>query len=221
MSFEPVIQRAVTRHGSYEIIKAAWPEPLSDQALGDLPDSFFLAQMTKRIFQAGFVWAVIESKWKGFEAAFGGFDPLRFSVLPEESLRPMVNDKRIIRNWQKIQTVKPNSDMIIAQSEKYGSFGKFLAQWPVNDIVSLWAFLKKNGARLGGNTGPMFLRFSGKDTFILSNDVVQALIQEGVVTKQPTSVADLKKVQDQFNQWQAETGLHLCQLSKTLAMSVG
>ena len=45
------------------------------------------------------------------------------------------------------------------------SFSKLIAEWPSEDITGLWAFLKKNGSRLGGNTGPYALRTLGKDTF--------------------------------------------------------
>ncbi|HAG41377.1 MAG TPA: 3-methyladenine DNA glycosylase, partial [Pseudoalteromonas sp.] len=40
-----------------------------------------------------------------------------------------------------------------------------VANWPGDDTIGLWAYLKKHGARLGGNTGPYALRALGKDTF--------------------------------------------------------
>ena len=44
----------------------------------------------------------------------------------------------------------------------------------------------------------------GKDTFMLSNDVVAALIREGVVDKTPTSKKALAQVQGAFNEWAAD-----------------
>jgi len=86
-------------------------------------------------------------------------------------------------------------------------------------MVGLWAVLKKRGARLGGNTGPYFLRFIGKDSFLLSADVVAALIRAKVVDKNPTGKADLAKVQAAFNKWHEETGRSYTQLSRILAYS--
>jgi hypothetical protein len=42
-------------------------------------------------------------------------------------------------------------------------------------------------AAWAGRQGQYFLRFEGWDAFILSGDVVKALIREGVVAKEPTS----------------------------------
>jgi 3-methyladenine DNA glycosylase Tag len=61
----------------------------------------------------------------------------------------------------------------------------------------------------------------GKDSFILSRDVVAALIREGVVDRPPSSKRDLAAVQDAFNRWMDESGRGLTQISRTLAMSVG
>jgi 3-methyladenine DNA glycosylase Tag len=66
----------------------------------------------------------------------------------------------------------------------------------------------------------MTMRFMGKDSFVLSGDVVKALIREGVVTKEPTSAKDLKAVQAAFNAWAAESGRPLTQISQVLAFGV-
>ena len=102
----------------------------------------------------------------------------------------------------------------------HGSVGQWLANWPEHDVVGLWTALKKEGAQLGGNSGPSFLRMVGKDTFILTDDVVVALKAQGIVDKKPTSQRDLNKVQRAFNQWQSESGRPLCQLSRMLSMTV-
>jgi hypothetical protein len=70
-------------------------------------------------------------------------------------------------------------------------------------------------------TGPFFLREVGKDTFLLTTDVVRALRREKVVTGDPTSKRSLAAVQRAFNAWHEESGRPLCQLSRILAFSVG
>ena len=100
--------------------------------------------------------------------------------------------------------------------------GQFLADWPSDDTIGLWAYLKKHGCRLGGNSGQYFLRFVGKDTFVLSRDVATALMAEGIVDRtQITAKRDLIKVQDAFNTLQAQSGRPLCEISMILALSLG
>jgi hypothetical protein len=80
--------------------------------------------------------------------------------------------------------------------------------------------LAKKGARLGGGTGQFFLRFIGKDSFVLSGDVVACLRDTGLdVAEHPTSKKDLRKIQDQFNAWAEETGLPMTHFSRICAMS--
>ena len=87
-------------------------------------------------------------------------------------------------------------------------------------MIGLWAELARSGARLGGMTGPIVLREVGKDTFLLSPDVVTALRRAKVVAEAPTSKKDLALVQDAFVAWKRETGRPFCQLSRILAASV-
>ena len=61
---------------------------------------------------------------------------------------------------------------------------------------------------------------AGKDTFVLSDDVVAASVAQDIVTKRPTSQRDLALVQEAFNAWQAQSGRPLCQLSMLLALTV-
>ena len=93
--------------------------------------------------------------------------------------------------------------------------------WPSKDITGLWQYLKKNGARLGGNTGPYALRVLGKDTFILSRDVeayfrAQDLISGGIQTK-----ASLSAINNTFAEWQKQSDYSLAQLSRLVSFSTG
>ena len=81
---------------------------------------------------------------------------------------------------------------------------------------------KKKGSRLGGNTGQYFLQHVGVDSFALTSDVVLALKQAGLeIADNPSSQRDLKLIQQTFNEWSAESGFGLLQLSHILAYSVG
>ena len=80
--------------------------------------------------------------------------------------------------------------------------------------------LHKRGSRLGAMTGQYFLRFMGKDCFILSRDVTAALVRAGVVDKYPTSKKARLATQSAFNKWMDESGLGLTAISRTLAHSL-
>lgn len=220
-SFQKLYDIACERKGGEEALESLLSSPRSAEELTDLPDSFFLAEMTRRIFQAGFVWKVINNKWEGFQAAFHDFDPLRNAAMSPEEIDQLKQDKRIVRNGQKILTVRENALMIMEASNEYGGFGGFLAQWPQDDLIGLFDYLKKNGSRLGGNTGPLFLRFVGKDAFLLTSDVIRVLKNNDIIDKKPTSKKALKKVQEAFNHWHQESGRPFCQISRIMACTVG
>lgn len=221
MKFAEILDRASVGHGGLAAVDAMLPKPKSAAALRSYPADRYLSAMTKQVFRAGFVWKVIEAKWDGFEAVFDGFDLHRLAMLNDEELEGIAADTRIVRNHQKVLTVRKNAQYVLDQATAHGSFGGFIADWPETDIVGLWTHLKKNAARLGGNSGPMFLRMVQKDTFVLSNDVTKALIGAGVVDKAPTSAKALAAVQAAFNDWQAESSRPLCEISRVLALSVG
>ena len=220
-SFDEIYQRAAARKGGEAALQALLPREIkSREELAATPDDRYLAEMTKAIFKAGFVWKVIDSKWAGFEEAFWGFDVPRCSFMSPEDEEALCHDERIIRNRQKILTVPRNAVMITELAREHGSFGRFVADWPGTDFVGLLQVLSKRGARLGGMTAQYFLRFIGKDGFALSRDGVYALIEAGVVDKPPTSKAALQKVQLAYNTWSSESGLGLAAISRILALSI-
>ena len=188
--------------------------------LSKVSDDRLLSQMTKSIFQSGFVWKVIENKWPGFEAAFDNFDPPRVAFYADEDLDRLMSDKAIVRNGAKIEATIHNARLVSDIAKEYGSFGQFLTNWPVDDQIGLMEVFKKRGKRLSGMTVQYFLRFAGWDTFILSQDVTAALIREGVIEKPATSKKALKDVQAAFNAWADTSGKSRTEISRTLALSV-
>jgi len=221
-SFADILSRAEARKGGAEALKALLPPVPDNKLLLNLSDDRILAEMSKRIFCSGFSWKVIDSKWPGFELAFLGFDPAQLRYQPNEFWDGLLQDQRIVRNGQKIFSVRHNATFVWEIAEKHGSFGKFLAEWPSSQQIELLQYLLKQGNRLGGNTGQMFLRFVGWDGFVTSKDVLSCLRDSGLdIAAEIKSKGDLAKVQAQFNTWAVETGLSYTHLSRICAMSVG
>jgi 3-methyladenine DNA glycosylase Tag len=223
-SFQALYHRAAERKGGEQKLNLL----LNDNSYygGDLPlqqlgDDRILSAFTKKVFQSGFVWRVVENKWHNFEESFFDFNIEKVLMMPEEMMERKAADPKIIRNFNKVKTIKANAQMIFEEQQNGHSFAEFLANWPSTNTIGLWAYLKKNGQRLGGNTGPYSLRSLGKDTFLLSRDIeayfrAHDLISGGIQTK-----TSLNIIQDCFNQWQTECDLSLTQLSRLVAFATG
>jgi 3-methyladenine DNA glycosylase Tag len=220
--FKAIRARAEKRKGGASALAKLLPAVPNAKSLSKLGDDRVLAEMTKRVFSAGFAWSVIEVKWPGFEEAFLGFQPAKLSFKPDEFWEALTSDTRIVRNGAKIMSVRDNARFVLEIAREYGSFGKFLAKWPSADEIGLLDLLAKRGSRLGGNTGQMLLRFLGWDGFVTSKDVVACLRDAGLdLAEEVKSKKDLAKVQAQFNAWAKETGLSFVQISRICAMSIG
>ncbi|HJP69927.1 MAG TPA: DNA-3-methyladenine glycosylase I [Sphingomicrobium sp.] len=222
LPFKTIRARAEKRKGGAKALNRLLPEKPDMKALAKFGDDRILAEMTRRVFCAGFAWSVIEAKWQGFETAFLKFDPGRLSLQPDEFWDGLMKDTRIVRNGAKIMSVRANAAFVREVAKEHGSFGKLLVKWPASDQIGLLELLSKRGSRLGGNTGQMLLRFIGWDGFVTSRDVVACLRDAGLdVAETVTSKRDLTKVQVQFNAWAEETGLPYAHLSRICAMSIG
>jgi 3-methyladenine DNA glycosylase Tag len=182
----------------------------------------YLAEFTRKVFQSGFVWRVVDQKWSGFEELFWGFDVDRLIMMPDDMLERKARDPAIIRNMTKVRTIRDNALMIAdAQRRENCDFGEFIARWPADDVTGLWLYLKRQGKRLGGNTGPYALRALGVDSFLLTADVEGFLRNHGIVDTGIGSLSALNASQAFFNGLRNESGQSLAALSRLVAMSHG
>lgn len=220
--FATIHDRAARRKGGADVLATLLGDAPDVAGLKALPDNRALSVMAERVFSAGFVWRVIRDKWPGFEEAFLGFEPKALLFQPDEFWHDLAGDKRIVRNPQKIKSVRDNAAFVERVAVEHGSFGAFLAQWPSDDQAGLLAYLSRHGSRLGGNTGQYLLRWLGWDAYITSRDMVMALKDDRLdVSETPTSKGDKAKIQARMNAYHAQTGLPYVHLSRILAFSVG
>jgi len=210
----------LNRFGGPAELEARLPQPRSAEALRALGDDRYLSLIALRVFRAGLKHSLVDAKWPAFEEAFFAFDPHKVVLMGAEHLERLMQDSRLIRHLGKLKSVPRNAQFVLDVARERGSFGQLIADWPSSDIVGLWKYLAKHGSQLGGLSAPRLLRMIGKDTFIPTDDLVAALKAQGIVDKAPTSQKDLAAVQASFNQWQAESGRPLCQLSVMLAHTV-
>ncbi len=218
--FRSILEAARARAGGADPLEKSLPVPETDEALRGLGDDRYLSLMSLRVFRAGLKHSMVDAKWPAFEEAFLGFEPRRVRAMSDEAMERLLADKRLIRHGRKIMAVRNNAAAICALAEETGGFGAYLADWPASRIVELWDDLAKRFSQMGGNSGPRFLRMVGKDTFLLTDDVVRALNHWGAIDGTPKGKAARANVQEAFNRWAGEAGRPLCQISTILARSV-
>ncbi|TMP29991.1 3-methyladenine DNA glycosylase [Pseudoalteromonas rubra] len=220
-SFLDIYERACERKGSKGVLESLLTDPLSQAQLTQLSDDVWLEEFTRKIFQSGFYWSVINAKWSGFREVFWEFSIEKLLYMSPEMYEQRAQDERIVRNYKKVQSVAHNCQMIHELALEYGKFSKLVANWPEDNIIELWLLLKKQGNRLGGNTGPYALRAVGKDTFILSRDVEAYLRAHDVISGGLHSLKSLRAAQAFFNELRRQSGYSLQKLSQLVAYSVG
>ena len=219
--FDHIYQRACERHGGEPALGKLMPVVRSPKALAQSKDDRWLAQMTRCIFQAGFVWRVVDHKWADFEDVCFGFPPEKIVLLSPEQIDRFAQNARIIRNRQKVLSVPANAQFILDISREHGSFGRFISRWPAQELIDLFTLLKNRGSRLGGMTGQRVLRNMGKDTFIVTADVVRCLQRSGLdIGDNPSSKREMRLIQGAFNQWHEDSALPFSHISRICAMSL-
>lgn len=220
-SFEDIYAISADRKGGADALEAIITSHRmkTAQELAAIPEDRWLSELSKFVFRTGLNWSVIENKWPGFEEAFKGFDVGRCAFMDDEMFDALLTDTRIVRHGAKISSVRDNA-AFFRELRSDGGVGKVIADWPSTDFIGLLDMLKTRGSRFGGTTAQYGLRFMGKDSFILSKDVVARLIAEGVIDKAPTSKTALRNVQAAFNAWMEESGRGLTEISRVLANSL-
>lgn len=220
--FIDIQQRAAKRKGGLQQLNDIIQAPLTSPQLLTIHNDQWLEEFTRKIFQSGFYWSVINKKWPGFREVFWDFNVKKLIMMPPEMLEEKACDERIVRNFNKVKTIPINAAMIaFSQTENGLEFNEFIANWPTDNIIGLWSWLKQHGARLGGNTGPYALRAMGKDTFLLSHDVEAYLRGRNIIDGGLQTKKSLSAAQAFFNELQQQTNLSLQAISQTIAMSVG
>ena len=217
--FAEILARAEARAGGAERLAERMPDVSPPEALRRIPDDRYLALMSRRVFQAGIRHSVVDERWPAFEEVFRGFDPGAVRAMSDEELEALTGDARIIRHWGKIKATRANAAAMLGVAEEFGCFGAYIADWPGGDIVGLWADLARRFSQLGGNSAPRFLRMAGKDSFILTPDVVRGLNAAGACEGTPKGKRAQAAVQQAFNAWAAESGRPLSHISVALAVA--
>jgi len=220
-TFARLYRQAAARKGGEAALEELIAKAKSAGALARIPDDRWLSGMAKSVFRAGFNWSVVENKWADIESAFGRFDPHTVAFMSDDQLDTLLKDPRVIRQWRKLKAIRTNAQFVVDVAAEHGSAARYFADYPSTNFIGLLDDLRTRASHLGGTTAQYFLREMGKDSFILSRDVVAALKREQVITGSPTSKSSLVAIQTAFNEWVADGGESLTRVSRVLAFTVG
>ena len=120
--------------------------------------------------QAGLSWKTVLNKRENFRKAFDNFDYEKIALYEDQKVEDLLQDKGIIRNRLKIQSMIINAKEFIKVREEFGSFDNFiwnfvdgkpinnsfeqLSQIPANSSLSdtISKTLKKRGFKFIGTT---------------------------------------------------------------------
>ena len=127
VNYNSIYDLACLRKGSAEQVEAMLSKPKTKRQLKKTADPTYLAEFSKKVFQSGFVWRVVEAKWDNFEELFWGFDIDKLLMMPDDMLERKSQDKKIIRNYKKIWAIRENAIFIDSVRRHYNiSFAEFI-----------------------------------------------------------------------------------------------
>ncbi len=85
--------------------------------------------------QAGLSWNIVLQKRDNFRKAFDNFDYNKIIRYKENKIEELMQNKGIIRNRLKIQSVITNAKSFINVQEEFGSFNKYIWDFENNKSV--------------------------------------------------------------------------------------
>lgn len=219
-NFDWIYHRAVELKG--EDFESLLPHLNTPEQLMDYSSAEYLSLIGLRIFRAGLKHSVVDAKWPDFEKVFHGFNPAYLASLSDEQLEQHMKQPNLIKHWGKMKALRDNASWLLQLEREYEQgFGEYIAKWPVTDLVGLWLHMKKHGSQLGGRSASALLRMAGKDTFMLSQDVMIQLRAQGVVptVESTTAKRDLTAIQQAFNEWHEQSGWPMAHISRVLSFT--
>ncbi|MCO4769837.1 MAG: DNA-3-methyladenine glycosylase I [Deltaproteobacteria bacterium] len=219
--FAPILARAQNRKGGPDALQELLDGYRTEGDPRAWPDDRWLSRMAKHVMAAGFQWRVVEAMWPAHEEHLFGFQPEPVAFMSDTDIDRIADTKGVIGHRPKLAAIRDNARMMLDVVADHGSFGDFVADWPEDDRVGLFLWLKTHGGRLGGMTGPYLLRAMGVDTFLFTKDVGEALVDAKIIDRPPTTKKRMLAAQEAFLRWREETGLSLTDLSRVLAYSTG
>src|SRR5690625_4130886 len=89
-------------------------------------DRYLFEMLSLEGAQAGLSWLTILKRRDNYRKAFANFDPVQVSRFTARDLDDLMQNKGIIRNYRKIESVIINARCYLAILREFGSFYQYL-----------------------------------------------------------------------------------------------
>ena len=126
-------------------------------------DDGYFEKITQAVFQAGFSWQVIRSKWPGFARAFAGFDIDTVANFGDEDVERLLEDTSIVRNGRKIEATITNAKTCQKLIDEYGSMRQYLRSMDGQDYYKRSKAFSKQFKFMGPMGAYFFFYSVGED----------------------------------------------------------
>ena len=119
--------------------------------------------LSKAVFNAGFSYQVVNSKWEGTKEVFEEFDPKIISKWTIDEISNALESPKIIRNGKKVQAIVSNAKTFLEIVEKYKSFDNYLDSFRDKPYEEKQQIIAKQFNWLGPTGAHFFLWSIGED----------------------------------------------------------
>ena len=101
------------------------PHEIPPRAVATTDERYFEI-LTQAVFQAGFSWQVVRSKWPHFRKAFKEFHIPAVAGFARRDVDRLLNDPGLVRNAKKIQATIENARMLQTLAREHGSVRNYV-----------------------------------------------------------------------------------------------
>ena len=127
-------------------------------------DDGYFETMSRAVFAAGLNWKVIDNKWPEIKTAFENFSVRKVAGYHQDNIDKLMSDKRVVRNFKKLNAVVTNAKAIVLLQKHYKSVANYLDSFKDQPKEKLLKDLGKRFSFMGTTTAQMFLYGCGEKT---------------------------------------------------------
>ena len=119
--------------------------------------------LSKAVFNAGFSYQVVNTKWEGIKEVFKEFDPEIVSNWTIDEVSDALESPKIIRNSKKVKAIVSNAQVFLDLVKKYRSFENYLESFRDKSYEEKQKIIAKQFKWLGPTGAHFFLWSIGED----------------------------------------------------------
>lgn len=113
--------------------------------------------LSKAVFNAGFSYQVVNTKWEGIKEVFEEFDPEIISNWTIDEISNALESPKIIRNAKKVKAMVSNAKIFLEIIKKHSSFEDYLKSFREKSYEEKQQIIAKQFRWLGPTGAHFFL----------------------------------------------------------------